>query len=270
MISFNWSVSIWSIWAMRLLIIATVSSPTAMEESSTCETNSPMRSRACGRCSSSRAIRPFTMMVSSRLTSAAPPPCACVSGCLSSFFAIAVTSRRGFDLLHAVGVLHHVLQQGVERVVAVELGEEVCESRARLEELPQRLNLLEDVDRAEVVEIRERQLDVHLLAIARKAVVRAQGEARADGLHDVVEVVAVYLDVLALLQRRQRLCRLARQVGHDADDEGQLLHHDCVAYLHVVCDLNAWGSDAVEFVLCAFWHYRLLSWLDFGVSGLLF
>src|SRR5205823_6135755 len=119
-----------------------------------------------GRCCSSRAIRPVSMMLSSRPASAASPPapCACGSGCLSSFLAIAVTSYAGLDLLHALGVLDHVLQEGVERVVAVELGEQVGEPRARLEELPERLDLLEDVDRGEVVEVRERQLDVHLVA----------------------------------------------------------------------------------------------------------
>jgi hypothetical protein len=64
---------------------------------------------------------------------------------------------------------------------------------------------------------------------------------------------------LKLSRSISRLCGLARQVGHDADDEGQLLHDDGVADFHVVSDLDAWGSDAVEFVLCAFWHYRLLS-----------
>src|SRR5688500_617074 len=165
---------------MRLLIIITVSSLTAMELSSTCVTNSPMRSREWGICDSCRAILPFSMMESSRLSSAAAVSAACPSGLgVSSFLAIPVTSYAGFDLLHVVGVLDRVARQRVERGVAVELGAQVGELGARLEECAQRLDLLEDVDGAEVVERGEVEHGAHLLA-GDEIVLDAQREPRPD------------------------------------------------------------------------------------------
>jgi len=57
--------------------------------------------------------------------------------------------------------------------------------------------------------------------------------------HDVVEVVAVDLDELAILQGFQGLGRaVAREIAEDSHDEGELFLDHCPLGLHLVDDVN--------------------------------
>src|SRR5688572_13401969 len=79
---------------------------------------------------------------------------------------ICVSSLGGFlDLLLAVGVGGDVLEQDVEVVVAVELGEQVVQALARFEQLAQRLDLLDQALGPQVFQTAEAQLDVQLAAV---------------------------------------------------------------------------------------------------------
>ena len=69
---------------------------------------------------------------------------------------------------------------------------------------------------------------------------------------NLIEVVGIDLDELAVLEARQRLFRLAREVAENAHHEGQFLHFDRVADLHVVGDVDARRPNPIELMLCAF------------------
>src|SRR4051794_30609248 len=121
--------------------MARVSRLTVIPSSRIWWTNSPTRSLARAVWLSSRAILPFDTIWSSSEPSAAgaaaAPPCAWVSSAIGS-------SYLSLDLLLALGVGGDVLQERVEIVVAIELAEEIVQALARLEQLPQRLDLLDD------------------------------------------------------------------------------------------------------------------------------
>ena len=128
-------------------------------------------------------------------------------------FAVTGRGRFGFragrfDFLQAFGVGHHVLQQLVEVVVAVELGQQVAQALARLEQATQRDHLLHQVDRVEVLYVVEAQLDVQLAVVAADGVVDLQGGAGRDGGEDLVEVVAVDVDETPFDQLRRRVSGL--------------------------------------------------------------
>jgi len=61
--------------------------------------------------------------------------------------------------------------------------------------------------------------------------------ARLHGLHAAVEVVDVDVEELPLVNARQRLGGLARQIGEHAHHERQLDLLLCPVQLHVVFDL---------------------------------
>src|SRR5580693_3150623 len=255
-----------AIWAW---IIAMVSWLTVMSSSRIWCTNSPTRSLARTFWLSSRASLPLAMIWSSSGSSAVVVAAAvAASGWAPAsggvlLAAIAGSSRGGgfLDLLLALGVGGHVLQQGVEVVVAVELREQVVQALARLEQLAQRLELLHDALGTQILDFPEVELDAELARVLPflELVVDVEGQARSDRAHDLVEVVAVELDELALLERRQRLLGLAREVGQDAHDERQLLHLDRAAELDIVGDLNARRPHAAQLFLGALGHSLLLS-----------
>src|SRR5947209_4721004 len=194
-----------SICAIRALIIAWVSFDTVIVPVMTWSTNSPIRSLARARCSSSRAMRPWEMIWSRRLASswagAADAARLCsaaplMSGLLSLGLAPAGLAA---ELLQRLGVVDHVLEQLLQLVVAVHLVDQVGQPVPRLQQLAQGLDLLDDLLRLEVVHVAELQLDVDLRAVPLEGVVRLE---RQPGLHPrqhLVEVVAVDLHELAVL-----------------------------------------------------------------------
>src|SRR5262245_4960506 len=123
-----------SIWAIRALIMAWASFDTVMVPAMTCSTNSPIRSFASARCSSSRASLPCEMIWSRRLTScvsAADEDRLCsaapllMSGLLFRLGFGFRSGRRasglGAQLLERVGIADHVEKQLFELLVAVHL-----------------------------------------------------------------------------------------------------------------------------------------------------
>src|SRR5436305_438657 len=127
-------------------------------------TNSPTISFAYFTCSvlpSSRATLPSKMICSSSVRSCVVAPAA-ASGCAPSGFFLSAIALPSFCLglylfeLLLVGRLQNVFgETAVELLVAFELREKVCESRAGLEETAQRLDLHDDVDGIEVVHVTE-------------------------------------------------------------------------------------------------------------------
>ena len=161
------------------------------------------------------------------------------------------------ELLQGLGVVDHVLQQLLELVVAVHLVEQVRQPLADLQQLAERLDLPGDLLGLEVGACCLNFSSTSILLpsswsalstwIASRGLVAGQ---------DLVEVVAIDLDELALLQPGQRLLGLAREVGQDADDERQLLLLDRPVDLDVVGDVDAGLPHAVQLVLGALgrWH----------------
>src|SRR3954447_1370095 len=84
--------------------------------------------------------------------------------------------RRGTGLqgLLGFGVVDDLLQQGVQLVVAVQLGEQVHQLLAGVEQPAQGLDLFDHLDRAEVVDVAEIELDVQLGVVLGQLVVGPQ------------------------------------------------------------------------------------------------
>ena len=84
--------------------------------------------------------------------------------------------------------------------------------------------------------------------------------ARLQRLHPAVEVVDVDVEELAIGDRRQRLRRLARQIGQHAHHEGQLNLLLRAVQLDVVLDLHARRAIARDELLTARLWPRTTSW----------
>src|SRR5689334_23682428 len=79
----------------------------------------------------------------------------------SRCFAVASRSGSGgvrtsrLDLLQSLGVGNDVTQQLVQIIVAVEFGQQVAQTLASFEQTPQRSDLLDHLDRVEVIDVFE-------------------------------------------------------------------------------------------------------------------
>ena len=150
------------------------------------------------------------------------------------------------ELLHLVGVLQDLFQQVLQVVGAVDLGQQVAELVAGLQQLAQRLDLLDDFAGSKS----SIELNLSCTAISLPSPLSVfstlQVQARASSGHHVVEVVAVDLDELAVLQRLERLGRVAGEVAQDADDERQLLHDDRPFGLDLVGDVDPRLADPLS------------------------
>ena len=134
-------------------------------------------------------------------------------------------------------------------VGAIHLAHEVAQLGAGLQQCPQRRDLLRDAGRLEVLDRIELEIDGHFAAVLGKLVVDAHLQARGHPGHDVVEIVPVDLDELAIGQRAQRLRRIAGEIAHDADDERQLAQHFGAFGLDLVGDVHPRLADAIELVV---------------------
>src|SRR5262245_20771078 len=258
MIALSWRPIRASSCPIRALTIAWVSFDTFIEPVTIWSTNSPIRPRASSCCSSSRASRESAMILSRRLTSWTCGAASATSGsawtCSNVLISIILPGRGALaglalELLERVGVADDVLRELNKPLVAVDLAHEVLESLPRVEEPAQRLDLLDDLVGGEVVDVVEPQLDEQLRPVVLQRVVDLVGEPGLGGRQDLVEIVAIDLDELAVLEPGQRLLGLAGEVGEDAHHERQLLQLDRPADLHVVRDVHPRAPDAIQFVL---------------------
>ena len=150
--------------------------------------------------------------------------------------------------------MQDLFEQALQLVGAVDLGQEVAQLVAGLQQCAQRRHLLGDACRLEVLDRVELEIDRHLAAVVRERVVDPEVQAGGHAGHDVVEVVAVDLDELAIRQRPQRLRRIAGEVAHDADDERQLAQDLGAFGLDLVGDVDPRLADALELVVDAGTH----------------
>src|SRR5262249_27789449 len=158
--------------------------------------NSPIRSLASARCSSSRARRPCAMILSSRLDSGSALAAGAVDGAgfcsgllLISSLLHSGPGPAGFlaELLERFGVADDVLEQLLERFVTVHLVEQIGESLAGFQQLAERLDLLGDLFRLEVAELAESEFDVDLRPIVLEDVVRLECKMRFHSGQHLVE-----------------------------------------------------------------------------------
>ena len=146
------------------------------------------------------------------------------------------------------------LDQLLGAALAVHVGHQVGQLRARLEQLGEAVDLARDRRRREVVHALEGDVDGEV-AFAGQRVRHLERDARLHRLHAAVEVVDVDLEELAVGDRRQRLGRLAGQVGHHAHHERQLNLLLRAVDLDVVFDLHARRAVAGdEFLTARFRH----------------
>src|SRR5450755_678359 len=92
-------------------------------------------------------VRRSRSPASSRTTTLLPFSGVLLIGALTLLSLFVLESQGVRELLLGIRVLHHVLEQRLELVVAVGLGEEVPQLLTGVDQLAQRLDLLHDVVR---------------------------------------------------------------------------------------------------------------------------
>src|SRR5262245_46770267 len=199
---------------MRALIDASRSLETTSSPAMTCWTNSPIMSLARSTWLSLRARRPSSRIWESRSRSSRSSrtttflPFSGLLLLMGFLFVLVlfrlrlVQAQRIRQLLLGVRILHHALEQLLEAIVAVGLGQQVPELLARVDELTERLDLLHHVVRLEVLEAVEPQLDVHLPFLVGQLVVHTHRQPRCHSREYLIEVVAIDLDDLPILDPR--------------------------------------------------------------------
>jgi len=117
-----------------------------------------------------------------------------------------------------------------------------------------RLHLARHRIRREIVQALEREIHAKLsgVRILAQLVLHRDREVRLHAGQHVIEVVERHIHELAILQLGQRLYRLARKIAEHTHDERQLLHFNRTARFHVVADIDAWRSYALQLLLRAF------------------
>src|SRR5262249_30674360 len=106
--------------------------------------------------------------------------------------------------------------------------------------------------RREVVEALERDVDAELAAAFLQLVLHRELDARLHALEHIVKVVRGHFDELAVLEPRKRLGGSGAQVGKDSHPERELFGLDGTARLHVIADVHARWSHALELLLRSF------------------
>src|SRR3954462_5872342 len=239
-----------SICAMRALIIASVSGFNVTVPASTSLTKLRTRSRPRSFVAASRPMRPSSTILSRRLNSGenavAGRLCCCDSGIAAS-----LRSEFRLQLLHGSRIVQGVLQDLLELVVALQAAPQVGELGAEVEQLLERGDVARDRIGREVVEALEGHVHGELAAAFLELVVDREVDTRLHVLEDRIEVVGRDLDKLPILEARQRLGGGSAQVRQHAHEEGELLGFDRTARLHVIADVYARRTDALEFLLCA-------------------
>src|SRR5690242_8356665 len=163
--------------------------------------------------------------------------------------------RRRRDGLEQRRVGQHLADQLLRAALAVHVGDEVGELGARLEQLVERADLAGDRRRREIVHALEGDVEAEI-ALAGERVRHLEGDARLHRLETIVEIVDVDQHRLAIGDARQRLGRLAREIGQHAHDEGELHLLLRAENFDVVFDLNARRAIARDKLLTA--HFRHL------------
>src|SRR5262249_403274 len=150
------------ICAIRALIIASVSRAIVMVPASTSFTNCLIMSFPRSRAESSFASRPSSTMLSSRPFSVVGVVAACGAACCGSAIA---SLHFVLQFAHFVFVLERLHQNLVELVITLKSAAQVGELGAQVEQLFQRLDLLGDIGRLEIVHALEAQVDADLARI---------------------------------------------------------------------------------------------------------
>src|SRR5205814_10539098 len=89
----------------------------------------------------------------------------------------------------------------------------------------------------EIVHVIELHFDIDLAAVVRQLVVNAENRSGTDRSENVVEVVAIDLDKLPVLDLGKRLGRLPGEICENADNERQFFLLGGVADLDIISNL---------------------------------
>src|SRR5699024_8672964 len=151
----------------------------------------------------------------------------------------------------------NALDDGFQFLGAIGFGGEVSQLVAGLQQEAQRLDLIDDRRRFEVVHGREFEVDGKFAVIAFQRVPDLEFHPRRHASQNLVEVISVNLNEAPVAQRSQRLARIAREIAHDANDERKLALNGCAFGFDFIADVYAWFAYAIEFVVNA-WHRVVL------------
>src|SRR5215470_11134103 len=117
------------------------------------------------------------------------PRCAVALSRCTVFRTCAVgTADLRFNGLQPIRVVDDLLEEGVQGVVAIQLGEQVRQTLARFVKLAQWRHLLQNVDRMKVVHVAELQFDIELAVVITQPVVHTAHQTWRHGRQDIIEV----------------------------------------------------------------------------------
>ena len=142
--------------------------------------------------------------------------------------------------------------------------DQIGQPAARVEQLAQRLNLVDDILGLKIFQIPEIKLHPEFRGVVGQLVIDFVGKSRLHTGQHLVKVVAVDVYKFAILELRQRLRRLAGKVTQNAEHEGQLFELDCPAHVDVIGNLDPRRAHAIQFVLRTFFfgHKNRLSFFQ--------
>src|SRR5262249_3661106 len=100
----------------------------------------------------------------------------------------------------------------------------------------------------------ELQIDCHLTALFGQLVVDPHLQAGIHPRHDIIEIVTVDLDELAISQWTQRRGRIAGKIAHDAYDKWKFALDLSAFGFDFVGNVHPWLADAIELVVDACTH----------------
>src|SRR6266545_708164 len=249
---------------MRAFSIVSVSRPSVIVPARTSATNCLIMSRPRSLAGAS-TNRPRCTIWSSRPASVVS---AAAAFWVSPLGSAILTSRWlrlrvefRLELLALLFVGQSRLEDFLEFLVALDLAAQIGELPAQLEELAQRLNLLRDPIRREVIQAREVHFhgDLSGVRIVGQLVVHRDPQVRLHARDHVVKVVERDIDKSAVLQLRQLILRLTAEIRQHSHHEGELPDFHRAARLHFVCDVHAWWSNTLQLLVNAlFGHGALL------------
>src|SRR5437868_160891 len=241
---------------MRALIAVSASFGTVAARSKTSCTKTLTRSLPRSRAASLCVKRPSSTMRSSKLACSTACTAAVAdfaASAIAASIAALIQAQLCAQFLPLLGVAHHILQDLVELLVALQAPAKIRELAAQIQQFLQRTDLIGNLFRLKVRQLVEGEVDLEFrIGIVTQLVVDGKREVRTHFVEHLVEVVRIHLDELPLHQFWQRLFRVSGKVAENAHNKWELLQFDRVADFYVVSDMHARCTNARQFLLSAF------------------
>src|SRR6185437_10986865 len=133
----------------------------------------------------------------------------------------------------------------IKGVISIQLCQKVIKVAPRIKQLAKTLDLLNKICWGEVIDTLKFEADRQRALSLIDMVCNRARNSRPNRFEDFVEIIAIDLNELAILQC-DGIGGCAGQIRKNADDKRQFLFLNCTAYLDVICDLHSRWTNSVK------------------------